>query len=289
MSAEQDLIHKLFRKLARQLAKAASKAQPENVHAFRTAARRVEAVLGELGPEPDKNQRRLLKQVTRLRRRAGRVRDMDVQIAALRSLKVSDHPAQKTRLLQMLADMRAKREKKLLKSLDEQTVHDIGKRLKRAEGGLMIPRDGFAGLTSRMVSRFAKDSGPITEDVLHRYRIAGKRVRYVAELTPESPEAQHTVAQLKRMQDTLGEWHDWLSLTETVANIAVNGSNTALLAALQNITRSKFRDAVNVVSETRAALASKPAEHGRVAKMAAATSVRRKPAASDILATAHVA
>ncbi len=288
MSAERDLIHKLFRKLARQLARAASKAQPENVHAFRTAARRAEAVLDELGPEPDKNQRRLLKQLTRLRRRAGRVRDMDVQIAALRSLKVSDHPAQKTQLLQMLAEMRARRETKLLKSLDKQTVRNISKRLKRAETGLTIPRDGFTGLTSRMVSHFVRDSGPITEEVLHRYRITGKRIRYVAELAVESPEAQRIVAQLKRMQDSLGEWHDWLSLTETVANIAVNGSNTALLAALQNITRSKFRDAVNVVSETRTALAGKPAEHGRPPKIVRG-SAHRKPIASDVLVSTQVA
>jgi CHAD domain-containing protein len=213
---------------------------------------------------------------------------MDVQIAALRSLKVSDQPAQKTRLLHMLAEMRAKREKKLLKSLDEQTVRGISKRLKRAEGGLTKPKDGFAALTSDMVSRFAKDSGPITEEVLHRYRIAGKRVRYVAELAAESPEAQHIVAQLKRMQDSLGEWHDWLSLTETVANLAVDGSNAALLAALQNITRSKFRDAVNVVSETRAGLAGKPAEHGHPPKRVIGT-VRRKPIASEVLASAQVA
>lgn len=288
MSAEQDLIHKLFRKLARQLARAASKAQPENVHAFRTAARRAEAVLDELGPEPDKNQRRLLKQITRLRRRAGRVRDMDVQIAALRSLKVSDHPAHKTHLLQMLAEIRAKREKKLLKSLDRPTVRAIGKRLKRAEAGLTIPRGGFAALTSRMVSRFLKESDPTTEEVLHRYRIAGKRVRYIAELAAEDPTAQRAVAQLKHMQDSLGEWHDWLSLSETVANIAVNGSNTALLAALQNITRSKFRDAVRVVGETRAALAGTPAEHAAPPKLVAG-SARRKPAASHVVATAQVA
>jgi CHAD domain-containing protein len=288
MSVEQDLIHKLFRKLARQLARAASKAQPENVHAFRTAARRVEAVLDELGSEPDKNQRRLLKQITRLRRRAGRVRDMDVQIGALRSLKVSDHPAQKTQLLQMLAEIRAKREKKLLKSLDRETVREIGKRLKRAEAGLTIPRDGVTGLTARMVSRFVKESDPTTEEVLHRYRIAGKRVRYIAELAAEDPAAQQVVAQLKRMQDSLGEWHDWLSLSETVANLAVNGSNTALLAALQNITRSKFRDAVEMVSETRAALAGKPAERAATPKVVGG-SARRRPAASHVLASAQVA
>jgi CHAD domain-containing protein len=260
MPAGNESIHQLFRKLSRQLARAASKAQPENVHAFRTAARRVEAVLSELKPTPDKNQRRLLKRLTRLRRRAGRVRDLDVQIAALRGLKFSEHPGQKTQLLRMLAEMRTRREKKLLKSLDQETVREVARRLKRAEAGLSIPQEGFLDLTSRMASRFAKDSTPISEEVLHQYRIAGKRIRYVAELAADSPEAQHIVARLKRMQDALGEWHDWLSLSETVAHIAVNGSNAALLAALQNITRSKFRDAVNAVSETRAALARKPAD-----------------------------
>ena len=288
MSADQEPIHKLFRKLARQLAKAASNAQPGNVHAFRTAARRVEAVLGALDPEPDKNQRRLLKQLTRLRRRAGKVRDMDVQIAALRSLRFSEHPGQKTQLLRMLAEMRARREKKLRKSLDDATVSEITKRLKRAEAGLTMPEAGFEGLTSRLVSRFAKDSGPITDEVLHQYRIAGKRIRYVAELAGESTEARHIVAQLKQMQDALGEWHDWFSLTETVAQLSVDGSNAALLAALQNITRSKFRNAVNLVSESRKVLAAGLSGRDHPGK-AGAESAHRKPARAEVQAAARVA
>jgi CHAD domain-containing protein len=289
MSLQQESIHRLFRKLSRQLGKTASSTQPENVHVLRTATRRIEAVLGELDPEPDKNQRRLLKQLTKLRRRAGRVRDMDVQIAALRSLKVSDNPSQKTQVLRVLGEMRAKREKKLRKALDEDTIRDLNKRLKRAEAGLTLPQDGFLQATSRLVSRLAKDSGPITEEVLHQYRIAGKRVRYVAELAAkESPEARRVVDQLKRMQDALGEWHDWFALTETVGHIAVNGSNAALLAALQNITRSKFRNAVSVVSETRAGLCGRPADQGQPSKVSV-SAARRKPAGAVVFTAAHVA
>src|SRR5882762_3604041 len=68
MSADSNRIHGLFRRLNKQLSKAAAKVEPRNVHGFRTAARRVEAVLQELDPDPNRNQRRLLKQLTRIRK-----------------------------------------------------------------------------------------------------------------------------------------------------------------------------------------------------------------------------
>jgi CHAD domain-containing protein len=270
MSADSSRIHDLFRRLSRQLNKAATRVEPQNVHGFRTAARRVEAVLEVLNPEPKRNQRRLLKQLTRIRKRAGRVRDLDVHIAALRGLKVSDVPGHKTRLLQALSQMRAKREKRLVKSLDRETVREIKRRLARAEAEMKIPDSGFAGLAAQMVVNFSKEQGPVTEDMLHRYRVLGKRIRYVAELS-EAPESRRLVFQLKRMQDSLGEWHDWLTLAERVKVLSVDGANKALLAALTNVTRSRFRDSVRVVTETRAAIFSKPSAIAATLKPAAAT------------------
>src|SRR5438270_3447733 len=104
MSVDQRQISTLFRKLGRELSKLSSKPQPRNVHQFRTTTRRVEAVIGELVPEPDRNLRKLMKQLSRLRRRAGKVRDMDVLIANLRNLKVSEEPRRKTEVLRTLAE-----------------------------------------------------------------------------------------------------------------------------------------------------------------------------------------
>ena len=256
MAVDHQRIHSLFRKLERQLTRLSEKPQPQSVHRFRTSARRVQTVLDELVPKPDRNQRRLLKQLARIRRRAGRLRDLDVQIAALRSLKMSEEPGRKTQLLRTLLDLRAKREKKLCKSLDAATVREIRKRLKRARAALDSQNQSFNPLARAllMFARVSSAQATLGEEVLHKYRLAGKRIRYIAELDTDLDASRPVITRLQRMQDVLGDWHDWLTLTGTVKKLAVNVPHSALLAAVNNITRAKLREAIQVVAETKAAL-----------------------------------
>ena len=275
MPLDQERVTSVFQKVGRQLSKVASKPLPETVHQFRTSTRRTEALLEELVPEQDRNQRRLLKELSRLRRRAGRVRDVDVQITALRGLKAPQDAALKAEVLRSLAEMRGKREAKLLKALDKQTVREIRKRLKRAAESpetLKNGRDPFT-VASQMLARLTRISGPLREELLHQYRVKGKRIRYVAELEGDRPEAQQLVEQLKRMQDALGDWHDWLTLTETVQKHVGDDARSALLAELNNITRAKLREAMAVVQETKARMSAKPVLMTR--------GLGRKPAASQ--------
>jgi len=99
------------------MAKLASKPSPENVHKFRTSSRRVEVLVSDLAGSRNGNDKKLLKLLGRLRKKAGRVRDLDVQSVALRSLKIPQEPQRKSQLLRTLAEERARREKKLAKSL----------------------------------------------------------------------------------------------------------------------------------------------------------------------------
>jgi CHAD domain-containing protein len=278
MPVDQERIHSLFQKLGRELRKVSAKPQPKTVHQFRTATRRIEA-LGELLLEQDRNFRKLLKQLGRLRRRAGRVRDMDVLIANLRSLKVSEEPGRKAQILRALADQRARREQKLVDSLDAETVRQVKKRLKRAETSVLLPpTTDPATWALRMFSRVADEHAALSEDVLHQYRLAGKRIRYIAELGGDDPKAQHIVAELKRMQDAVGEWHDWLTLRDVTQKLWTDGRPSALLSALTNITRAKYRDALQVVTESKAKLLEKAAQSPKVVASAAAG---RKPATSQ--------
>jgi CHAD domain-containing protein len=181
--------------------------------------------------------------------------------------------------------MRAKREAKLLKALDNQTVREIRKRLKRAAESpqtLKNGRDPFT-VASQMLARLTRISGPLREELLHQYRVNCKRIRYVAELEGDRPEAQQLVEQLKRMQDALGDWHDWLTLTETVQKHVGDDARSALLAELSNITRAKLREAMAVVQETKASMSAKPV------LMTQAKGVGRKPAASQRQLAAAIA
>ncbi len=66
----------VFQKLEQDLVKLSSKPRAENVHRFRTGTRRLQILLGELSPKLDRNQKKLLKLLGRIRKRAGKVRDL---------------------------------------------------------------------------------------------------------------------------------------------------------------------------------------------------------------------
>src|SRR5271165_6618166 len=111
----------IFQKLETDLIKLSSKPQGETVHRFRTGTRRLQILLGELSPKLDRNQKKLLRLLGRIRKRAGRVRDLDVQLAALRSLKVPREPRRKTQLVNLLIELRGRQEKKLQKAGGKET------------------------------------------------------------------------------------------------------------------------------------------------------------------------
>jgi CHAD domain-containing protein len=243
-----------FQKLNRQLGRLSAEPAPANVHKFRTYGRRIEAMLDALVAHPNRNDRKLLKVLARLRKKAGRVRDLDVQISSLRSLKVPQEATQKSELIQALVEERREREKKLGRAFDHQTLQDLRRRLKRASTDEIPSSVDPLAIGLRQLHALARDRAPLTEKTLHRYRIVGKRARYLAELAGDTPEALRAVGLLKRMQDALGNWHDWLKLTQRGEELFGIASDSALVAALRNVTRTKFRHAVDVLAETRMSL-----------------------------------
>ncbi|MBZ5720375.1 MAG: CHAD domain-containing protein [Acidobacteriia bacterium] len=257
MPFDQKLSRSAFQKLGRQLTKLSAKTAPENVHRFRTYGRRIEALVDELVPEPTRNDKRLLKILARLRSKAGKVRDLDVQIAALRNLKIPQEPSRKSQLLLALTEERRLREKKLARAFDPDTLRELRKRLKRAAETEIPETTDPLALALLQLGKLGRDHGPLTEKILHQYRIAGKRARYLAELSGDDPQAKFLVEQLKRMQDVLGDWHDWLKLSEKAGKLFGAPQDSALVSALHNVTRAKFRQAIAALTETRIALAGK--------------------------------
>jgi CHAD domain-containing protein len=243
-----------FQKLNRQLNRLSTKPAPENVHKFRTYGRRIEALLDALIPHPNRNDQRLLKLLVRLRRKAGRVRDLDVQISALRNLKVPQQSAQKSEFIRALVEERREREAKLEHAFDEDTFHDLRRRLKKASLDEIPNNTDPLAIALRELRNLAHDRAPLTEKTLHRYRIVGKRARYLAELAGQDPEAMRTVELLKRMQDVLGDWHDWLKLTQKAEELFDSTPDSPLIGTLRGVTRTKFRKAIDVLAETRIAL-----------------------------------
>jgi len=244
-----------FRKLDRQLSRLANKATPRNVHQFRTISRRVETILEELAPRTNRNARKLSKQLVKIRKKAGRLRDLDIQIAALRDLKGHEANGQRSRLLQSLLEERMRREKRLVNALDRKAVAEIRKRLKRETGKLALPPNTEPLLVAlNKLARLAREHAPLTERTLHEYRIMGKRARYIAELSDRQREAAFLIKELKAVQDVVGDWHDWLELSVRAENLLGGVKDSALVAMLRNVTRAKFRQGVDALVEMRTKL-----------------------------------
>lgn len=265
----------VFQKLEQDLVKLCSKPQAENVHRFRTGTRRLQILLGELSPKLDRSQKKLLKLLGRIRKRAGKVRDLDVQLAALRALKMPQEPRRKTQLINHLIELRGEQEKKLRKAVDGDTVREIRKRLKRASKDFNpeASRDPLT-VARGMLEKIGRGDGEVSEAMLHQYRIVSKRARYAAEFAQPSSEADHFIAGLKRLQDAVGDWHDWLTLTQTASKNLGEVRESALVAELHNVTGAKFRHAVAVLSQMRAKLAPAREQPAHAPARAAAKAAR---------------
>jgi CHAD domain-containing protein len=255
MPVDQTRCNDVLQKLGRQLTKAAKKPSPTNVHKLRIQCRRVETVLDRLVPAPDRNTKKLIKLLTRLRQKAGNVRDLDVQIDALRGLKISTS-AHKSLLLKSLCSEREERQKKFAQNLNRDTRLELRRRLKRTARKIEIP-EGMEPLSAALeeFGDLDRDRAPLSANKLHQYRIAGKRARYLVEMAQETGEAGRVMAQLKRMQDVVGDWRDWTALTERGETLFGSVKDSALVAAMRNLTRAKFRQALDAVSEAKSVLA----------------------------------
>jgi CHAD domain-containing protein len=266
MAISSERSQSVFRKTERALLQLSSQQNAESVHGFRTASLRLQTLLEQLLPERDGNQKKLLKMLKRIRKRAGKVRDLDVQLAALRSLKVPQEPRRKTQLMSGLIELRDEHEQRLNKLLKKDMIREIKKRLRRGLKELRPESSREAlSVAQSMLKEVARPFGPVSEDVLHQYRRVVKRARYTVEFAPKSAQAALLVSQLKRLQDALGSWHDWLTLTQSAATRLGDVNQSSLVAALHNVTGGKFRHAV-------AALSASPTLHAAAKSVAAASS-----------------
>ena len=252
----------VFRKMERDLVRLRKSQEPDVVHSFRTTSRRLQVLLEDLNPSSGRKQKKLLKILGRIRKRAGKIRDLDIQLAALRSLKMPLEPRRKTQLMHRLIELRHKHERRLERLLTKGDVAQITKRIRQAAKAL----DGAVLSDPLKVSRqlLSEETVPadsaINDEYLHRFRTTVKRARYAAEFAPKSAESQQLGAQLKHLQDVLGQWHDWFTLTQSASRKLGDITRSSLVAALHNVTRGKFREAVSAVTASSPA---RPAPAGR--------------------------
>ena len=263
MAPDSNRNQALFDKLLR-ISRLSSGAKPEAVHQLRTTIRRVETLLATTLPTLGRKEQKLLKQLDRLRRRAGKVRDLDVQIQALGSLRLESITRDRARVMAFLEKARAKRGSKLLRAFQNEVDGGLQRRLKRTAARLQreFPKPAQPGSDEQhflvaALDKFAalvKQHPALSEGNLHDFRMGCKRVRYLAEMAGEGPGVAAVMEPLRRIQDAIGVWHDWLTLTATAESVLTSSGQAPLISALRASTRSKYLEALRITADAKRAL-----------------------------------
>ncbi len=251
MPFDVEHLQKPFEKLIK-AARASKKLEdPGRVHKLRTTTRRVEAIVRAL-QLPNKNQKRLLKSLQKVRKSAGRVRDMDVLTAKAADVNANEERRCQVQLLAHLGAERQRQARKLARELEKQ-----GKGIRRelkwyAEqvAALLNGRRGLAeeedaeahaALRALQLSGELRKFGRLGRKNLHDFRIAGKELRYVLQMA--KPQDERLLEELRKMQDAIGEWHDWEELIGIAKEVLDHARNCGLLRELQVHNDAAFEEA----------------------------------------------
>jgi CHAD domain-containing protein len=219
------------------------------VHRLRTTTRRVEAQLillsilrvPKVHGEEARKAARLLKKI---RRSAGHVRDLDVQQDLIADNTPSNARDDAGRLRKTLEEQRTDTAKELQDYIEKhrhnlaRALESLLNALKRSET-LTVPSSKIATLSVDwfVQNAPAKSDNP---DSLHTIRKRAKIARYLAESAPKSAHTPRKLAAaFEAVQQSGGEWHDWLILGE-IARDELGGSSP-LTKAFQD----KCRRALN--------------------------------------------
>lgn len=254
------VLEKRMRGLNRDLSTAVSKVlddpKPKSVHRLRTTIRRIESLVSYANPEISKKEERSLEKMAALRKRAGKVRDLDVQADMLGTL--GNGSAAKDR--EILAELLKKRREQQAKRLESaiKKLHDAKffGRLNRIAVQAGVPQDSknrpLAPLeeAKAQLVEMASDFGSgetMKASRLHEARVALKRIRYLAELAEESAAQKDFMRKLKSTQDAIGDWHDWLELTDRAEKRFSDRANSALVSEMRTVLSARHSEAISSV------------------------------------------
>jgi CHAD domain-containing protein len=249
------------------VAQAAQDSDPQAVHATRTGSRRVQAMLEAIQREHialEPPAKAWLRQLKQARRAAGTVRDLDVHRKLLEDWVDKEAPeATPQRKQAEMLDAWLKGERKHL-------AHGMQKQLRKRQQALAKRQAAFldaAGSESLSSSHTpcagdavaleafvrAADAMPLLDaENLHDFRKAIKKARYLAEAGLDAANSGVAKA-LKRIQDAVGEWHDWQCLREE-AKTALAEDAPELCAALDRELQRSFAAALKTTLTLRGRL-----------------------------------
>ncbi len=236
------------------------------VHSLRIAVRRTEALLHAMTQDHPRDERlrtdteRALRQLKKVRRSAGPVRDLDVQrrwIGEVTAKAAASRSAKEQKSLEGEAkrlDGRLRRQRKELAKKLTSAVRKTEPKLERSLGELAETMAGWHPLSllntaRRLVLRSSLHLEDASPEALHLYRKQAKAARYLAEMETTSAPAQRLAKSLKRVLDAIGRWHDLLLLVEGAK--AVLGKQSTLVEAIREERERAWKVAVRSAASAR--------------------------------------
>jgi CHAD domain-containing protein len=196
--------------------------------------------------------------VTGLNQRAD---DLDAWLKHRRSEQADGLKAQ-------ASDLVAKLDKRLEELEAALPAKQVRRARKKPPG--VIALDAFARLASEMQMLDASN--------LHDFRKGAKKARYVAELAAQGDaQAKQVGETLKKLQDEIGDWHDWLVLAEE-AHAALGDEATELIAMVEAERERHFVAAMKMAAKLRGRLMGEWLAVSRRPVARAGSGVRKRPA-----------
>ena len=261
MSLHPAKLQKPLRKLRKMLNKIPRKPAPEQVHDLRTLMRRIEAMFRALMIESKRNQKRLLKALKPVRKKTGKVRDMDVLTGFASKLRPDGDEECLVELLEYLGAERYKQARKLHRVV-QWNRKAIASRLKRSseyikkvlahsqqhsEKETEWPIDAMSlalQLSNELASWPRLDAGNV-----HPFRLKVKELRYALQLA-KNPDAD-LIESLGEVKDAIGEWHDWEELTGIAGKVLDHGPGRNLIRMIRSTAKEKFDHALSITNRMR--------------------------------------
>jgi CHAD domain-containing protein len=194
----------------------------------------------------------MLKNLGRFRKRAGKVRDMDVLTNYASMVHVHGEEECAVQLLERIGAARRKQANKLRAEVQKAGPAVRGD-LKRTPAVLAkrIPRNGRAQRESPAVNAAANalklavelaDPQRLSRDNLHPYRLKVKELRNVLQMA--AGDFPKFVDELGQVKDAIGEWHDREELVSLAEKTLEHGNGCGLLVELKRIASRKYERAL---------------------------------------------
>jgi CHAD domain-containing protein len=261
MPFDIDRIRKSVRRVSRFVRNNSKRPSSNGIHNLRTSTRTLETTFLTLGLDSKRQVKRLLRHLREVRKRAGKVRDMDVLTAD--ALKIPQDGEQDclVQLIEYLGAERrgyAKKLRVVIRTSSPRLRRDLKGSSRRLEKLLQEAQDqpgnsnAMPATIARAIELSSELNSParLNKNNLHEYRLKVKELRDVLQLSTQVGD-QEFVEKLGDVKDAIGEWHDSEELIAVAARSIDHGPTCGVIKHLKATSNSRYEKALSLTNLLR--------------------------------------